>query len=125
MDRPDKVNQGFLNRLPRPSDMPDVPWVQWRVENLEEVAKFLDPYKVRMQTVPGDQLIVQTAFTRGDIQLSPGDCLALIQHEGREQLAVVRQPASLQVREGDGFRKEHSNMSRLKRWFNKPRLLTR
>ena len=125
MDRPDKVTQGFLNRLPRPSDMPDVPWVQWRVENLEEMARFLEDFMVRMKTVPGDQLVVQTAFTKGDIQLSPGDCLVLMENEGRKRLGVVRVPASLQVREGDGMKKEHSNMARLKRLFAKPRLLTR
>ena len=125
MDRPDKVSQGFLNRLPRPSDMPDVPWIQWRVENLEEMARFLENYKVRMKTVPGDQLIIQTAWLRSDIQLSPGDCLVLMQNEGRERLGVVRVPSSLQVREGDGFKAEHSNLARLKRWFSKPRLLVR
>jgi len=125
MDRPDKVTQGFLNRLPRPSDMPDVPWVQWRVENVEEVARFLEDYQVRMMPVPGDQLVVQTAYTHGDIQLSPGDCLVLMEHQGRKRLGVVRAPASLQVREGDGLKKEHSNLSRLKRHFNKPRLITK
>ncbi len=123
MDRPDKVTQGFLNRLPCPTDMPDVPWIQWRVENVEEMARFLENFKVRMRPIPGDQLLIQTAFTRGDIQLSPGDCLALMQHEGRQRLAVVRSPASLQVREGDGLRKEHSNLARLRRWFSRPRLV--
>lgn len=123
MDRPDKVSQKFLNRLPLPTDMPNVPWIQWRVENLEEMDKFLDEYKVRMRSIPGDQLLIQSAFTRADIQLSPGDCLLLLDHEGRKQLGVVRVPASLQVREGDGLRKEHSNMQRLRRYFSKPRLL--
>ena len=95
MDRPDKVTQGFLNRLPRPSDMPDVPWVQWRVENQEEMSRFLEDYMVRLKLIPGDQLLVQTAFTRGDIQLSPGDCLVVMEQDGRKRLAVVRVPASL------------------------------
>jgi len=122
MDRPDKVTQGFLNRLPRPSDMPDVPWVQWRVENQEEMSRFLEDYMVRLKLIPGDQLLVQTAFTRGDIQLSPGDCLVVMEQDGRKRLAVVRVPASLQVREGDGMKKESSNLVRLKDHFNKPRL---
>ncbi len=125
MDRPDKVTQGFLNRLPRPTDMPDVPWVQWRVENVEEMARFLEDFMVRMRPALGDQLIVQTAFTKGDIQLSPGDCLVLMENQGRKRLGVVRVPASLQVREGDGMKKEHSNMGRLKRLFDRPRLLTK
>jgi len=102
-----------------------VPWIQWRVENLEEMHRFLEDYQVRMVPVPGDQLVIQTAWTKGDIQLSPGDCLALMEHEGRKRLAVVRVPASLQVREGDGLKREHSNLGRLKSMFSKPRLLTR
>lgn len=122
MDRPDKHTHQSLNRLPRPADMPDVPWVQWRVENHEEMARFLEDYQVRLKPIPGDQLHIQTAHTRGDIQLSPGDCLVILEHSGRKRLGVVRSPASLQVREGDGMKKEHSNMGRLRRFFNKPRL---
>jgi len=123
MDRPDKVTQGFLNRLPRPTDMPDVPWVQWRVENVEEMARFLEEYQVRMKRIPGDQLLIQTAYTRGDIQLAPGDCLCLMENEGRLRLAVVRRPASLQVMEGDGLKKEASNIKQLRHYFDKPRIV--
>ena len=122
MKQRDKVTQGFLNRLERPTDMPDVPWIQWRVENLEEMVRFLESFEVRMARIPGDQLLIQTRFTRGDIQLAPGDSLVLMENEGRKRLGVVRVPASLQTREGDGL-SAHSNLDRLKRFFSKPRLL--
>ena len=103
--------------------MPDVPWMQWRVENIEEMARFLEDYQVRMKLIPGDQLLIQTAHIHGDIQLSPGDSLVLMENEGRKRLGVVRVPASLQVREGDGMKTEHSNLERLKQHFDKPRLV--
>lgn len=122
MEKRDKVTQEFLNRLPVPTDMPDVPWIQWRVENLEEMVRFLEGFEVRMARIPGDQLIIQTRWTRGDIQLAPGDSLVLMQNEGRKRLGVVRVPASLQTREGDDL-PDHSNMGRLKQFFRKDRLL--
>ena len=122
MDKRDKVTQEFLNRLETPTDMPDVPWIQWRVENVEEMLRFLEPYEVRMVAIPGDQLLIQTRYTRGDIQLAPGDSLIIEEHEGRERLGVIRVPASLQTREGDNL-PDHSNLKHLKHYFNKPRLL--
>ena len=102
--------------------MPDVPWIQWRVENTDEMLRFLEPYECRMIPIPGDQLLIQTRWTHGDIQLSPGDSLVIMEYEGRERLGVIRVPASLQTREGDGL-PDHSNMGRLKKFFNKPRLV--
>lgn len=114
-ERP-KVTQLWLNRLPRPSDLPDVPWVQWRVENVEEMARFLEDFVVRMVPIPGDQLLIQSAAGKGGIQLSPGDVLVLwpatAVHRS-PQLGVVRAPESVPFREADGI-KDHSNMSRLK-----------
>jgi hypothetical protein len=114
MDRP-KVTQGFLNRLDRPTDMPDLPWVQWRVENVEEVARFIEdnvvnPFGVRARFVriPGDQLLIQTAVVNSDLQLSPGDCLILHVDRGRPRLGVVRAANSVPFREADGL-KDHNN----------------
>lgn len=109
MDRV-KVDQRFLNRLPEPTDMPDVPWVQWRVENIEAIVRFLEDYEVRIRHIPEHQLLIQTRFTRGDIQLSPGDCLVIVTTEGgRERLGVVRAPESIVHREADGL-KTHSTV---------------
>ncbi len=114
-ERP-KVTQLWLNRLPRPSDLPDIPWVQWRVENGEEIARFLEDFIVRIKPIPNDQLLIQGAFTKLDLQLSPGDCLVLwpaTAEHPHEQLGVIRAPESVPFREADGL-KDHSNMSRLK-----------
>lgn len=114
MDRV-KVTQGFLNRLPKPDDMPDLPWIQWRVENIEEMLRFLEPYEARMVQIPGDQVLIQTRFTGGDIQLSPGDCLLIMGAEGGgERLGVVRAAASVAIREADGLKK-HSNVDNIAR----------
>jgi len=118
----DKVTQAFLNRLEKPTDMPDVPWIQWRVENVDEMTRFLEDFEVRMVPIPGDQLLIQTRWTHGDIQLAPGDSLVIMEHEGRQRLGVVRVPATLQTMEGDNL-PDHSNLGRLKKIFNKPRLV--
>ena len=52
---------------------------------------------VRIKPIPGDQLLIQGAFTKMDLQLSPGDCLIL--HNDR--LGVVRVPESEVYRSGD------------------------
>lgn len=112
MDRV-KVTQEYLNKLPVPTDMPDLPWLQWRVENVEEMTRFLEPFYVRIQPIPGDQILIQTRFTKGNIQLSPGDCLVIVPTElGGERLGVVRAAASIVHREADGLKK-HKNVDRL------------
>ena len=75
MDRV-KINQGYLNRIETPVDMPNVPWVQWRVENLEEFSRFIEDnivnalgVRVRVSRVPGDQLVLQTVVLNSDLQL--------------------------------------------------------
>ena len=114
MDRP-KVTQRFLNSLPRPDDMPNVPWVQWRVENVEEVARFIEDQVVnrfnvraRFVHIPGDQLLIQTAVLNSDLQISPGDCLVVAEYESGPRLGVVRARESVPFREADGL-KDHNN----------------
>jgi hypothetical protein len=81
-----------------PRDLPKVDaYVQWRVENQEEVARFLEDFMVRIKPIPGDQLLIQGAFTGMDIQVSPGDVLVL----KNNQLGVVRIPESAKFRESD------------------------
>jgi len=104
MDRV-KVNQRYLNKLPVPTDMPDVPWIQWRVENVEELVRFLEDFEVDIRRVPGDQVIIRTPVLNSDIQLSPGDCLVIVQQATpfgpRPRLGVVRAERSVPIREGD------------------------
>ena len=116
MERP-KVTQGLLNRLELPSDMPDLPWVQWRVENVEEMYRFLEDQiankfnvQVRMVNIPGHQVLIQTAVLGADLQLSPGDCLVVHFDETRgvPRLGVVRSAKSVPFREADGL-KDHDN----------------
>lgn len=116
MERP-KVTQEFLNRLEVPSDMPDLPWVQWRVENIEELARFVEDnivnkfnVQARFVRIPGDQVLIQTAVLNSDLQLSPGDCLVIHFDEARgvPRLGVVRSAKSVPFREADGL-KDHDN----------------
>lgn len=114
MDRP-KITQRFLNRLEKPTDMPDLPWIQWRVENVDEMYQFLEDQiankfnvQVRMVNIPGDQVLIQTTVLNADLQLSPGDCLVIHPDAGRPRLGIVRAANSVPHREADGL-KDHDN----------------
>ena len=90
--------RGVAASIPLPRDLPKVDaYVQWRVENQEEVARFLEPFMVRLSPIPGDQLLIQGAITGMDLQVSPGDVLIL--QNGR--LGGVRIPESAKFRESD------------------------
>ena len=113
MDRV-KISQRYLNGLPRPTDMPDVPWIQWRVENVDEMYRFLEDeivnkfnVRLRMLRIPGDQILIQTAVLNSDLQISPGDCLVITEFNGLPRLGVVRAKSSVPIREADGL-KDHS-----------------
>jgi hypothetical protein len=91
-------NRGVAAAIPLPRDLPKVDaYVQWRVENQEEFARFVEPFLCRIKPIPGDQLLVQGAMTGMDIQVSPGDVLIL--KDGR--LGVIRIPESAKYRESD------------------------
>lgn len=105
MDRPN-VTQDFVNKIDKPYDLPDYPWVQWRVDNVDDFRAFLEDFMVRIKSIPGHQLLIQGAFTSLNLQLSPGDCLVLwpsTSEHPREQLGVVRADGSEMHREGDGL----------------------
>ena len=90
--------RGVAASIPLPRDLPEVDaYVQWRVENQEEVARFLEDFMVRIKPIPGDQLLIQGAITGMDLQVSPGDVIVL----NGSQLAVVRIPESAKYRESD------------------------
>lgn len=113
-----KVDQPFLNRLELPSDMPDLPWIQWRVENIEEMVRFLEDFEIRMHLALGNALLIQ-GHGKLNLQLSPGDCLVLwpaTAERPREKLGVIRVPGSVQHREADGL-KTHSNVKNIERFL--------
>lgn len=90
--------RGVAASIPLPRDLPKVDaYVQWRVENQEEVARFLEDFMVRVKPIPGDQLLIQGAITGMDLQVSPGDVIVL----NDNQLGVVRIPESAKYRESD------------------------
>lgn len=90
--------RGVAAAIPMPRDLPKVDkYIQWRVENQEEFARFLEPFMVRIKPIPGDQLLIQGAITGMDLQISPGDVLIL----NNDQLGVVRIPESEKYRESD------------------------
>lgn len=101
------IDQQFLNDLEKPTDMPDMPWVQWRVENVEEMVRFLEDFEVRMLGIPGNQVLIQGKFTGMNLQLSPGDCLVLwpaSAENPREKLGVIKAAGAAQHRETDGLK---------------------
>jgi hypothetical protein len=90
--------RGVAASIPLPRDLPQVDaYVQWRVENQEEVARFLEEFMVRIKPIPGDQLLIQGAITGADLQVSPGDVIVL----NGNQLGIVRIPESEKYRESD------------------------
>lgn len=114
MDRV-KVDHQYLNKLEVPTDMPDLPWIQWRVENLEEFSRFIEDQivnrlgaRMRVVRAPGDQLILQTHVFNSDLQISPGDCLVIHEQGGQPRLGLVRARSSVPIREADGI-KDHNN----------------
>lgn len=102
-----KITQRFLNELEKPGEMPDLPWVQWRVENVEEMLRFLEDYDVRIREIPGHQIVIQGRYTGMNLQLSPGDCLVLwpaSSEHPREQLGVIQAGNVALHRETDGLK---------------------
>jgi hypothetical protein len=80
--------------------IPDLPkgvkWVQWLVENPDELAVFLEDFVVRMRRAPGDLMLVQAPSVNGarqwSLTLYPGDCLVRLPatDDRGDQLGVIR-----------------------------------
>ncbi|KPK74211.1 MAG: hypothetical protein AMJ84_00015 [Acidithiobacillales bacterium SM23_46] len=100
-----KMGRGPAAKIDAPRDLPSgIPWVQWRVENEDEIARFLEGFEVRMRPAPGNQLLIQGRYHRWSLQLSPGDCLVLQPASAeypRERLGLVRVPESAKFRESE------------------------
>jgi len=105
------MGRGPAAGIAPPTDMPDLPWIQWRVENVEEIARFLEEWEVRLRAAPANNLLVQgisphPGMPGMNLQVSPGDCLVLwpaTAEHPREQLGVVRVPESAKFRESENI----------------------
>jgi hypothetical protein len=67
--------------------------VQWRVENADELAVFLEEHIVRMRRAPGDLMLIQSPGEKGlNLTLYPGDVLVIAPNanDSGERLGVVR-----------------------------------
>jgi len=79
------VGRGKAARIEKPTDLPaGHKYIQWRVENIDELAVFLEPFVCRLRKILGDQILV--IFPGGgSLQLSPGDCLIVIPRQTETQ----------------------------------------
>lgn len=83
------MGRGKASKIAKPIDLPaGIKYIQWRVENADAVAVFLEPFVCRMRRILGDQLVVLFPGG-GSIQLSPGDCLIISQDSDVERLGVI------------------------------------
>lgn len=102
------MGRGKAAGIAEPTDIPKGwKWVQWRVENPDELAVFLEDFVVRMRRAPGDHMLIQSP-SKGplpgmNLQLSPGDCLVIrpAEDDSGEQLAVIHSSAAVHHRESE------------------------
>jgi hypothetical protein len=99
------MGRGKASGFDDPVDLPKGwKWVQWRVENADELAVFLEDFVVRMRRAPGDHMLIQSPGDRGmNLQLSPGDVLVIrpAEDESGEQLGVIHSPQAVEYRESE------------------------
>jgi hypothetical protein len=101
------MGRGKASQIALPTDLPSgLKYIQWRVENIDEVAEFLEPFVCRMRKVLGDQVVVMFPGG-GSIQLSPGDCLVVISDGDREGLGVIHAETTPKYREIETLNRSH------------------
>ena len=102
--------QGKAAQIERLTDLPKgLKYIQWRVENIDELAVFLEPFVCRIRRILGDQIIV--IFPGGgNLQLSPGDCL-VVQPRASElqsdKLGVIHAKTTPAYRETETLKRSH------------------
>jgi len=104
------VGQGKAAQIDKPTDLPKgLAFVQWRVENIDDVAEFLEPFVCRIRRILGDQIIV--VFPGGgNIQLSPGDCLVVLPRtrtNPNDKLGVIHAKTTPAYREVETTKRSH------------------
>jgi hypothetical protein len=67
----------------------DLPNVQWRVDNLDEIQNFISPFEARA-AADGELLLLQ-AWGGMNVWLNPGDCLVL----RGDSLGIIRVPTEV------------------------------
>jgi len=104
------VDRGKASRIDAPTDLP-AGWkfIQWKVENADELVVFLEPYDVRMRRAPGDHMLIQGRHTGMNLQLSPGDCLVIkpATDDTGEQLGMIHSASAIYHRESETLHLEH------------------
>jgi len=98
------VGRGKAARIEKPTDLPKgAHYVQWRVENADELAIFLEPFVCRLRRIIGDQMLV--IFPGGsNLQLSPGDVLLVLPRTKRnpiDKLGVIHAKTTPALRESE------------------------
>lgn len=103
------MGRGKASKIAMPSNLPaGLKYIQWRVENHEDLAVFLEPFVCRIRRVLGDQMVV--IFPGGgSLQLSPGDCLVIMPEgpEGNERLGVLHAASTLAYRNVETLKRSH------------------
>lgn len=72
-----------------PKKLADLPNVQWRVDNWDEIQDFLKDFEARC--VPDGELLLLQAWGGLSTYLNPGDCLVL----RGDSLGIIRVPDEL------------------------------
>jgi len=104
------MGRGKATGIDAPVDLPKGwRWIQWRIENADELAVFLEGYDVRMRRAPGDHMLIQARHTGMNLQLSPGDCLVIkpADDDTGEQLGMIHSRNAIQYRESETLHLKH------------------
>ena len=107
------MGRGFASQIDQNVKVPDGwRYVQWLVENPDELAVFLEPYDVRMRRIPGNGMLVQARHTGMNLQLMPGDCLVIrpATDDSGEQLGVIYSPMAKEHRESETLHLENQHL---------------
>ena len=105
------MGRGFASTIDRNVKVPPGwRYVQWLVENAEEMVEFLEPYDVRLRGIPGHGVLVQGRLTGMNLQLMPGDCLVIrpATNGNSEQLGVIYSANAKEYRESETLHLEQN-----------------
>ena len=104
------MGRGKASKIDDPVDLPaGWKYIQWRVENAEDLAIFLEEWDVRMRRAPGDHMLVQGRYTGLSLQLSPGDILIIkpATDSWPEQRGMIHSKNAIHHRESETLHLQH------------------